>query len=150
MKVSVFRSHKELFSFLIGTLLIFTVFISIPVLFIPGNSISYYFSIEPWWGFALLGILSAEISFILTKRIFVALEKRKLEKGFVKDSIAIIGSILPSVLACPILAVTVLSFIFPITTVWTLVGLQWYIIGATTFLMSFVVAYRIKKIHNIC
>lgn len=147
IKVSIFKSKKEFFSFLVGALIIFSIFVAIPVFFIPGNSIFFYFSIEPWWGFLLLGILSLEISFILTKRIFMTLGKNKLNKGFFQDSVAIIGSILPSVLACPILAVAILSFIFPITTVWALVGLQWYIIGATTLLMSFVVAYRIKKIN---
>ena len=144
--ISLFEQRKEFVSFIVGAALLFGLYVGIPVLLIPGNSLRFYFSTEPWWGFLLLTVLALEISFIITRRIFVALRKRETtRRGFLADTAAVFGSILPSVLACPILAVTIFSFFLPVTAIWSLVGYQWQIVIAATILMSGVVIYKIKK-----
>ena len=144
--IQLFKQRKEFVSFIIGGLFLFGLYIAIPVIFIPGNTLRFYFSIEPLWGFFLLGILSLEVSFIVTRRIFATLQKKATtNKGFFADVTVIFGSILPSVFACPILAVALLSFLLPITTIWILVGYQWHIVAVATILLSGLVIYKIKK-----
>ena len=144
--IYLFKQRKEFVSFIVGAAFLFGLYVGIPVLFIPGNSLRFYFSTEPWWGFLLLAVLALEISFIITRRVFATLRKKPTtRKGFLADSVAVFGSILPSVLACPILAVTIFSFFLPITTIWSLVGYQWHIVTGATILMTGVVTYKINK-----
>ena len=144
--IRLFKQRKEFVSFIVGATFLFGLYVGIPVFFIPGNTLSFYFSTEPWWGFLLLVVLALEISFIITRRIFVALRKKATtRKGFLADSAAVFVSILPSVLACPILAVTLFSFFLPITTIWSLVGYQWHMVTGATILMTGVVFHKINK-----
>jgi len=143
----IFKSKKEIYIFIFTALLFLSMFIAVPVLFIPGNTLLFYLSTESIWGLLLIALLSAEISFILTKRIYSRL-KKQVKKGFFNDMIAVCASILPGILTCPILAAAVLSFILPISTIWLLVGYRWYIFGLATLLMSAVVLFKIKHSCN--
>ena len=141
----VFDTRREFHSFLVLALFILTFYISIPVIFIPGNSLGFFLSTEPLWGIALLVVLAAEVSFVLIKRVFVALRKKKdSNKGIIKDTAAVAGSILPNILTCPILAVTFLSFLLPVTSIWVLVGYRWYIFGIATIMMGVIVFRKIR------
>jgi len=143
--------RKKLSSFIVLTVLIFSLYVYIPVKFIPGNTLAFYIPIEPWWGFLLLAILAAEVSFIITNRVFLALQKKRKtsRKNILTDVSAVGASILPSIFACPILAVTILSFLLPVATIWTLVGLQWHIVGTATVLMAALIFYKIRY-GNVC
>jgi len=145
MMNGVFDTRREFHSFLVLSLFILAFYISIPVIFIPGNSLGFFLSTEPLWGIALLVILAMEVSFVLTKRVFVALRKKKASnKGIIKDATAVAGSILPNILTCPILAVTFLSFLLPVTSIWALVGYRWYVFGIFTILMGVIVFRKIR------
>lgn len=109
---------------------LFGLYVAIPVHFIPGNTVTYYFSIEPWWGFVLLAVLSIEIAMLVSPRIL------NVDLALTGNTVADVGaaavSFVPAVFACPILAVAALSFVLPATTIYTLVGSQWQVVGLFT------------------
>jgi hypothetical protein len=107
--------------------LLFSVYLAIPVHFIPGNTLMYYLSIEPWWGFVLLAILAVEISLLITPRMLHA--DFEATGNALTDVSTAVTSFVPAVLACPILAVAALSFVLPATTIYSLVGSKWTITG---------------------
>ncbi len=135
---------KEFIFLVILAVFIFSFYIWIPVTFIPGNSLSFYFSITPHWTFVLLGILALEISFILVKSVAEILQKKNFSKGISGDIIMTIVSIFPSLLACPTLAVAALSSLLPITTIWSLAAYSQYILLFTVALATIAVWYRVK------
>jgi len=146
---STLKDKKRMIFFILLAAGLFGLYIWIPITFIPGNSLEFYFSIEPWWGFVLLAILAVEVSFIITFRVFSILQNRVIsKKGIVKDAATSLGSVFPSLLACPILAVAILSFILPATSIWTLVGYRYYIVGAAVVFMAGLIVYRFKKPSN--
>ncbi|MDY6769036.1 MAG: hypothetical protein SVW02_02925 [Candidatus Nanohaloarchaea archaeon] len=113
---------------------LFALYIAIPVMFIPGNTLWYYFSIEPWWAFGLLAVLSVEISLLVTPQLLnIELE---LTGNAMKDVGTAATSFLPAVFACPILATAVLSFVLPASTIYGLVGSQWQIVGLFTVIAA--------------
>jgi len=143
------NDKKRFIFFIILATGLFALYIWIPVTFIPGNSLEFYISIEPWWGFVLLAILAVEVSFIITFRVFSILQNRIIsKKGIVKDAATSVGSVFPSLLACPILAVAFLSFLLPATSIWTLVGYRYYIVGVAVVFMAGLIVYRFKKPSN--
>jgi len=145
-RINIFNERKSVAVFTVLALILFWIYVLIPVTFIPGNTLSFYFSIVPWWGFPLLLILSFEISYILTSRIFLLLQKRKSSQGgVVNDAAFVVGGIVPAIFTCPILAVTVLSFILPVATIWILVGYQWHIVFVAVIIMAGLIYYRHTK-----
>ena len=122
------RRARSLFLFLAAALL--SLYIAIPVLFIPGNDLLFFISITPWWGFILFFLLAILISFSITSRLFFGGCKQCTtgNKKVIGNSALVAGSVLPAVLTCPILAVSVLSFLLPITSIWALVGYRWLVI----------------------
>ena len=146
---STLNDKKRLVFFVFLAAGLFGLYIWIPITFIPGNSLEFYLSIEPWWGFALLAILAVEVSFIITFRVFSILHNKVIsKKGIIKDAATSVGSVFPSLLACPILAVAFLSFLLPATAIWTLVGYRYYIVGASVLFMTGLIIYRFKNPSN--
>lgn len=95
-----------------------------------------------------MGILALEVSFILTKQVSFAWQKKAVAgRGILTDAVLVMGSILSSVLTCPILAITVLSFFLPLTAIYSLVGNKENITILAVIVMSLVVAYRLKTIE---
>ncbi len=139
---------KEFIVLLILAVFIFGFYIWIPVTFIPGNSLSFYFSITPHWTFFLLGILASEIAFILVKSVAEILQKKNVSKGVAGNVVMTVVSVFPSLLACPTLAVAVLSSLLPITTIWSLAAYSQYILLFTVLLATIAVWYRVKTMRK--
>lgn len=95
-----------------------------------------------------MGILALEVSFILTKHASFALQSKAVAgRGILADAVLVMGSILPSVLTCPILAITVFSFFLPLAAIYNLVGSKENITILAVIVMSLVVAYRLKTME---
>lgn len=137
------RNRGTLICFLLLAGTLFALYVAVPVLFIPGNDLRFYVSVTPWWGFLLLLLLALHVSFALIFRI-VAGPCKQCARGqdALGNSALVAGSVLPSVLTCPILAVSVLSFFLPITSIWALVGYRWLIIFFALLGMSGITALR--------
>lgn len=137
------RNRGTLILFLLIAGAIFALYVAVPVLFIPGNDLPFYLSITPWWGFLLLLLLALQVSFALTFRLLAGPCRQCARgKGVVGHSALVAGSVLPSILTCPILAVSILSFLLPVTSIWALVGYRWWIIVFALLGMSGIIVLK--------
>ncbi len=144
-----------LFGFLVLIPIAFLIFVLIPVKTIPGNSLDFQLGIFTVRDYIMLGILSTLVSLFLTMQIFIfrnALSAKdtvtSLGISGAGGYVAVVGSVFATA-ACSSCLFAVLGFL-GVSTVFTLVSYQWYMVGGAIVILLISIYFLSKKVNGVC
>lgn len=135
--------------------LAFLFFVYIPVKTIPGNSLEFQLSIFSQRDYILTILFSILVSLFLMMQIFVIRNATNAKNvatsigaGGVGGYVAVIGAMFGSA-ACSSCLFAILGFL-SISTVYTLLTYQWYIVSAAIFILLISIYFLSKKVNGVC
>ena len=67
----VLKNYKYRIILMLATLLMFLLYVFIPIYLTPGNDLKFFIEITPWWGFVLLLILSILMGLLISMQFYV-------------------------------------------------------------------------------
>ena len=149
----VFRKRIYFFMFLLVSLLLFFIYVFIPIYFTPGNDLKFFVSITPWWGFLILIVLSILMSLLIAMQVYILkhLKRIPLKEGS-SGAVAWFSSIISGIFTSASCAscVTVVFAFLGAGGVLFLLKYRWYIsaIGFIFILISLISS--MKRINNHC
>ena len=74
----VLKNYKYRIILMLATLLMFLLYVFIPIYLTPGNDLKFFIEITPWWGFVLLLILSILMGLLISMQFYVFRNSRNL------------------------------------------------------------------------
>lgn len=66
----IFKNKKYIYLFTFLTIVAFALYILIPVYTIPGNDLSFWLSIMPWWGYPIVFAFAVALGLLLTMKVY--------------------------------------------------------------------------------
>lgn len=150
---TVFRKKRSYLIFSIASFLVFSVFIIIPVIIVPGNDIAYQLSIMPFGDFVTLITLSFITGLAVVFNIYIFNQKKHLQKSQIGQvGITGIAALLSSFFgsfSCIACAATIIGF-FGLTAVTFAIKFRIYFALASVFLMLSSVYFTARKVLHVC
>ncbi|MBS3067426.1 hypothetical protein J4450_01885 [Candidatus Micrarchaeota archaeon] len=67
---TIFRNKKYIYLFIFLIIAAFVAYILIPVYTIPGNDLSFWLSIMPWWGYPIIFTFAVALGLLLTMKVY--------------------------------------------------------------------------------
>ncbi|MEM3074940.1 MAG: hypothetical protein QW727_03295 [Candidatus Pacearchaeota archaeon] len=144
-------SRKSYFiAFISLILLIFAVFISIPVFTIPANSFSLQLTIFTVRDYVLLAILSTLTSLLIVMQIFSYKQAKLYSAGrtAISGGSAVVAALFGTA-SCASCLAAVFGFL-GIGTVFFLVEYQWLIVGIAIIIMLISLYFTSLKLNGVC
>lgn len=152
---TVLSRKTYLFTFLAFTPLAFFIFVFIPTVTIPGNSIDFQLSIFTTRDYVLLGILSLLTSLFLVIQIFIFRNslnsKARLStigKGGIGGYAAVVASVFGTA-SCSACLFALFGFLGASTLLF-LIQHQWYIVSGAIILILISLYFTARKVNGIC
>lgn len=149
----IFKNKMYIVGFVLLAVMIFILFVYIPVKIVPGNDFRYQLSIMPWRDYILFVALSVLTSLSITSNIYLMRRKQSIQVhqvGSVTISgiTATVGSIFGSI-TCLACASTFLSF-FGVGTVMILFKFRLLITAVTLGLLFVSIHFTSQKVLGVC
>ncbi len=141
-------------TFLIITLMFLSAFVLLPVLSIPGNSLSFQLGIFTFWNYVLMILLSGLIGLMISMQIYVYKIKKSVRgvgRGVVGGFSSIAAGLFGTA-SCASCVAAIFGFLGA-GTVLFLIEKQWYIVGislALVLLSIYLTSLNIEKNCETC
>jgi len=140
--------------FLISTTLFLAVFIFLPVILIPGNSLIFQLGIFTFWNYVLMILLAGLIGLMISMQVYIYKIKKSVRgsgKGVIGGFSGFVAGIFGTA-ACSSCVAAIFGFL-GLGTVFFLIKYQWYVVGislALVLLSIFMSSLSIEKNCEVC
>lgn len=126
-------------------------FVLVPVLTIPGNDLSFYFEITPWWTYAMLAFFSIGLGVLAAMQLYLLQQPVAVKEkvGGFAGVFSGVTSGLYATAACGACVSTLFSFLGAGTTLFLNVH-RTPLLGVSVLVLATAIYYNARKVNKHC